>query len=286
MDKSLVIFTSIVAIITMLLGAQFYIQPKDVPIIEEATNKPSEIQNNLSTVNAAEMPVNLNANNNTTVSTTEVPINLATKVPIVMYHAVGDGPNDLFLQTNLFEQQIEYLSKNNYNFIDFEDIKNRKIPSKPILLTFDDGYKDVYDNAYPILKKYNVKATIFLISKTIGTPDYLSLQDISEMNSIISFQSHSVSHPDLRELDIDKLEYEIRVSKETIQGIVNNNVIAFCYPSGKFNENIIDITKKYYNYGISTVSGFYTFKDDSYIMKRIRINKGDTLNILKKKLLY
>jgi peptidoglycan/xylan/chitin deacetylase (PgdA/CDA1 family) len=203
-----------------------------------------------------------------------------------MYHAIGDGPNDLYLQTELFEQQIGYLSKNKYNFIDFEDLQKGVIPNKPIILTFDDGYKNLYDNAYPILKKYNAKATIFLISNFIGATGYLSTEEISQINDLVSFQSHTVSHPDLRYESIESVNHQARASKETIQGLVKNKVIAFCYPSGKFNEEVIKITKKYYNYGITIIPGIYSIKDDHYIISRIRINKDDTANSLRKKLSY
>lgn len=301
MDKSLIIFTSSAVILTMLLGAQFFMEANSAPISEEGnvTDKlavtelqtaipaPAATEEQVETDQTPSQPepnVNELNSNTTTASTNPVNVDPNTKIPILMYHAIGDGPNDLFLQTNLFEDQIAYLSRNKYNFITFEDLKNEYIPNKPIIITFDDGYKNLYENAYPILKKYDAKATIFLISNFIGSTSYLTTEQITEMNDLISFQSHTVTHPDLRFKSIESVDYEARISKAAIQGLVKNKVIAFCYPSGKFNENTIKATRKYYDYGITIMNGLYTINDDPYIINRIRISKGDNLYLFIKKL--
>lgn len=278
MDKSLILFTSTAVILTMLMGAEFIIQPGNLDA-KEIENKNATVSRSIP-INSQPPPVM----NNNNLTTTQVKVNDNTLIPILMYHAIGDGPNDLFLSTNHFEDQIYYLAINNYNFMTFEDLHNGLIPQKPIIITFDDGYENLYYNAYPILKKYTAKSTIFLISDVIGSNGYLKTKQINEMNNLVSFQSHTATHPDLRTITLGELDYQTRVSKEKIQSLVKNKVVALCYPSGFFNENVIDYTARQYYYGVSIMYGTYFVKDFPYTMSRIRISKGDTVNILEAKL--
>ena len=115
-------------------------------------------------------------------------------IPCIMYHGVGLESN---LSTEEFEKQIKQIKNmNTYKFEEIQEL-NYLIPRKSILLTFDDGYRNNYTNAYPILKKYNKKATIFLNTAYVGIDDdYLTWDQILEMYSsgLVDFQLHSHSH--------------------------------------------------------------------------------------------
>ena len=115
-------------------------------------------------------------------------------IPCIMYHGVGLESN---LSTEEFEKQIKQIKNmNTYKFEEIQEL-NYLIPRKSILLTFDDGYRNNYTNAYPILKKYNKKATIFLNTAYVGIDDdYLTWDQILEMynSGLVDFQLHSHSH--------------------------------------------------------------------------------------------
>ena len=88
------------------------------------------------------------------------------KIPVLLYHSISDDNSNISLKLNTFENQIMYLKKNGYTSINFNEIDQNK--KKQIIITFDDGYKDVFVNALPILKKYNFKATCFFVTNLIG----------------------------------------------------------------------------------------------------------------------
>lgn len=128
-------------------------------------------------------------------------------VPILMYHAIdefkGNGIQELYVTPTNFESQMQYLKSAGFTPISFDDFKSLKDISKPILITFDDGYKNNM-NAYQVLKKLNspsfqAKATIFMIGKKIDTSSGLSTSQLKEMSDsgIISIQSHTETHPSL-----------------------------------------------------------------------------------------
>ena len=88
------------------------------------------------------------------------------KIPVLLYHSISDDNSNISLKLNTFENQIMYLKKNGYTSINFNEIDQNK--KKQIIITFDDGYKDVFVNALPILKKYEFKATCFFVTNLIG----------------------------------------------------------------------------------------------------------------------
>lgn len=213
-----------------------------------------------------------------------IPINWASikqgALPVLMYHAVDDkvfGDKDLFVSTQAFDEQMKYLHDNGYTTIDFNDIKNYKKFQKPILITFDDGYENNYTNAYPVLKKYGLKATIFVITGFIGRNEFLTADQIKQMSDVISFQSHTVSHIKLSKADKGTVEKELSESKSTIEKLTGRPVIAVSYPYGAYNTGVVNIAKKYYKIGISTNFGYYFPISEIYEIKRIAVDPLDTI---------
>lgn len=282
MDKSLIISTSIVVIVTTIVGAQFFVHSKVPEFALSSVPSKSIVSRNSN--NSSNNNSNISSIGTSVASAAEIPIDVNTNIPILMYHAIDNGPNDLYLNTYHFEQHVANLVQNNYSFITFEDLQKGMVPKKPVIITFDDGYESLYTNAYPILKKYNAKATVFLISNYIGKKLYLNPQEIHEMNDIVSFQSHTATHSDLRKLKVDEIDKEAKSSKETIQQLVSNKVIAYCYPAGKYNNDVLNVTAKYYSYGLTTNLGVYHINNNPYIITRIRIDKTDTGEVFIKKL--
>lgn len=218
--------------------------------------------------------------------------NKITTIPILMYHYIRDYYNihdplgiNLSVSPKKFAEQLDCLKQLGYQTITFNDVINNKLPAKPIILTFDDGYKDFYTNAFKELKKRNMKAVSYVIADRIDAPGYLSLPEIKELNDNgIEIGDHTWSHPDLRTLDEKKLTWEIMVSKNYLSHLINESVVSFAYPSGKYNEAAIaEVEKAGYNYAVTTNLGFADFAKNNLLLNRLRIFNNTNLKIVLKK---
>lgn len=214
--------------------------------------------------------------------------------PILMYHYIGGNPNPsdkarerLSVSPDKFDEQMGYLSKNGYTPITFDTYYAgvSSLPQKPIILTFDDGYIDFYLNAYPILRKYNFKAVSFLPTGLIGTSYYLNWNQVHEMDTsgLISFQAHSVTHPNLLSLNNESLKHEIADSKKTLEAKLGKPVNTFAYPYGLVNNHVVQEVKKAGFVGaVTTTNG--KVSSISYYMTRIRVSGAWSLADFTKRL--
>ena len=127
-------------------------------------------------------------------------------VPVLMYHAVGDeiwGYSDLFVSEAGMEEQLQYLQENGYEPIWFSDLAHIEDYEKPVILTFDDGYDDNYTVLYPLLEKYQTKATIFVIGNAMGSQHKMTQEQVYELaaSGLVSIQSHTYTHGNLSAMD-------------------------------------------------------------------------------------
>lgn len=205
-----------------------------------------------------------------------------TKVPVLMYHSITDkvwGYNNLHVSPKEFDAQMKYLKDNKYTALDFSELEHASEYKNPILITFDDGYEDNYTEAYPILKKYNIKATIFACSRFIGNKKNLKVNQIKEMEGLVDIQSHTVTHADLTKLNDESLKNELKESKEKLEKITGKKIYAFAYPAGRHNNKSIEATKKYYKYAVlDRPNGFYYTGEDRYTIKRIYVSRATSIN--------
>lgn len=211
------------------------------------------------------------------------------KVPILIYHFIdeykGIGSKELYVTPENFERQMTYLRENGYTLLTFERWQDINNVNKPIFITIDDGYKNNL-NAFAIFQKLKTErfqptGTFFVISDFIGRANRLSKSDLKMLadSGIISIQSHTATHPDLTKEK--KLTYELKESKEKIQQITGKPVIALAYPYGNTNEQVVEETKKYYLYGLTTTPGPYSkigFKNELYYLPRIYIKYSTLLD--------
>ncbi|MBR5782737.1 MAG: polysaccharide deacetylase family protein [Clostridia bacterium] len=186
------------------------------------------------------------------------------RIPVLMYHALGEEPwssiTELFVRPADMEAQLQYLQNNGYTPITFEDMGNLNNIQKPVMLTFDDGYDDNYTLLFPLLKQYNIKATIFIITELIGTEHYLTEAQIKEMSDsgLVSIQSHTVTHRYLSDLGEAELETEMVSSKARIEQITGKEPFVLCYPTGKFSELSLQKTAEHFSFGLLMNGGMYT----------------------------
>ena len=196
-------------------------------------------------------------------------------IPILTYHCIDDtifGVREMFVSPGAFDEQMKYIKEQGYTPITFEDLDKIDSIDKPIMITLDDGYEDNYLYAYPILKKYHFKATIFLIVNAINKPKYLKMEEISQMKDLIDFQSHTLSHPHLADLDEGKILFELAQSKRGLESLLKKKVSVIAYPYGSYNQKVIEIAKRYYRFGVTTHFGkFYVGAEDNYQIKRMSV---------------
>ncbi len=163
---------------------------------------------------------------------------------VVTYHHIdtremSDPQFPFTITPQMFEKHLLFLKQNGYTPISQEETirtlqTGRSFVQKPVLLTFDDGHADNYTHLFPLLQKYQVPALIFLITDNIGTPGYLTWQQVQEMqkSGLVAFGSHTCSHRRLRDLPEEEIVREITQSKKVLEEKLGVPAVSFCYPFG------------------------------------------------------
>lgn len=209
------------------------------------------------------------------------------EVPILMYHAVSNdlwGIEELFVSPENMEEQLQYLTENGYTPIWFEDLAHIETIEKPVILTFDDGYADNATHLLPLLKKYNVKATVFLIPNCVGTDHYMTEKQVQKLidSGLVSIQSHTMSHPELSSCNAERVEKELKEAKSYIAKMTGKEPFVLCYPMGKTNEMVLKKTAELYEYGVY-MSGkiFVTGQTERTKIYRKYVSRNTSLNQFK-----
>jgi peptidoglycan/xylan/chitin deacetylase (PgdA/CDA1 family) len=219
------------------------------------------------------------------------------RVPILMYHYIRDYnyPKDktgmvLSVSPTNFDQQMSYLSTNGYTPVTLGTLaaiyaNQAQAPTKPVVITFDDGYIDFYANAFPILRKYGFHAVSFIISGFVGKPAYMSWDNIKELqkSGLVSFEAHTVNHAYLPGLSYAQMVKELQDSKSAIQSQTGVPVNFVAYPSGGTNSYVIKAAQNVgYVGGLSTWFG--KAGGINMNMPRIRVNGGFNLALFASRL--
>ena len=221
-------------------------------------------------------------------------------VPILMYHHVAEPQpgwdalrRGLTVSTGLFQEHLDYLRAAGYRSIGLEDLVRHltlgePLPPKPVILTFDDGYRDHYTNAYPLLVNYGFTATFFLVTAPIdqGSPEFLTWEMVREMHQHgMSFGAHTYTHPDLRGQTTDYLVWQIVGSAEAIEARIGEKVRFFAYPSGAYDDNVIAVLRSAgFWAALTTEYGCHEHSKLLWTLPRIRVTPEDTATSLAAKL--
>jgi peptidoglycan/xylan/chitin deacetylase (PgdA/CDA1 family) len=202
-----------------------------------------------------------------------------TDIPVLNYHKIDDIDTPLSVTPAEFEEQIAYLAENGYHTITPDQLMGylkygRALPDKPVLITFDDGYRDNYANAYPILKKHGFTATIFLVTGLVGNDDrFLSWDQVRDMHeSGFVFGSHTAGHLPLTKLGPGQLAYELAESAAEIERRLGARPRYFAYPTGAYNLRIEEAVRQAgYRAAFTTRYGQVGLESDPYALERIPI---------------
>lgn len=204
-------------------------------------------------------------------------------VPVLNYHQVNDKYHtSLTMEVAHFRQQMKYLCDEGYTTINLDQLYDylehgTPLPPKPILITFDDGYIDNYKEAFPILKEYHMKATLFMIGDAIDTPRFLSAEQLLEMDANgFSIESHTYTHRPLVKLSPEEIEQELQRSRIVLESLLGHPVRYIAYPGGFANETIKKLTAENgYRLAFTVESGNVKPGQDCFALRRLPVFEGD-----------
>ena len=208
------------------------------------------------------------------------------KVLVLNYHMVNSMFISLAIEPEDFDWQMKYLVDHGYHSISIDELYafmegQGTLPDRPVLITFDDGYVDNYTNAYPILKKYNLKATIFIVTGFVSKrKGYLTWDQLREMekNGVMA-QSHTVTHAPLPELPDDRIREELVESKRQAEAELGHPVEFIAYPTGVHDLHIVGIAKDAgYKGGFTVKYGNVDRSSNVYAMERVPIFRTAATN--------
>lgn len=231
---------------------------------------------------------------------TEIPLPDQVVVPILMYHHVSKIPpdadvyrQDLTVSPEAFDAQLQYLDEAGYHPITLTDLylnitEGYPLPEKPVVLTFDDGYRDAYEVVFPKLLDYGFPATFFVLATPAHheSEDYLTWAQMAEMSETgMSIQAHGRDHVDLRDRSHDFLVYQVLGIKEAIEHHTGKAPRFFCYPSGRRDGDVIKVLESAgYQGAVTTEWGQTHTKENLFEMPRLRIQGEDSLAVFIAKL--
>ena len=216
------------------------------------------------------------------------------KVPILMYHYISIPPedadkyrSDLSVSPDAFREQMNYLADNGFETVDLYDLSlaitnKRELPEKPVIITMDDGYRDNYENAFPILQEFGMKATFFVVTEFIDKEleNYLSWTMAKEMaDAGMRIEPHSKTHADLSGREPDYIIYEVLGSQESIATHIGQKPRYFCYPGGRYDETTLEVVQDLDFWGaVTTAGGKWHGYDDRFEWTRLRMRNTTTLS--------
>ncbi len=223
-----------------------------------------------------------------------VPPRASAELPIIMYHHVGNLPpnadairRDLTVSPDLFERELQYLEAHGIATVSLDDLLahlagRSTLPGRAVVLTFDDGYDDNYEFAFPILKKYGMVGTFFVATGFVERPGYMTWQQLKEMSEQgMSIQAHSIDHADLTVVNAAMLTRQLAEPKRALEEALGRPVRFVAYPSGKYNRAVIQATAAAgYAAAVTVKHGTRQLAESPFEFFRVRARGSDTVEAL------
>lgn len=206
-------------------------------------------------------------------------------VPILMYHSIHitEGATGIVVDPQSFAKQMNFLRKNGYRVISLDALvtaikSNQNPPRNSVVITFDDGNADNYQQAFPQLKKHGFPAIIFVIASTVGQKDYVTWAQLKEMEQFgVTAGSHTLDHVYLPGAAKDVQRHQITESKKVIERNLGHSIDYIAYPSGGFTNDIKAMVQQAgYRGACTTNRGYTTLNRDIYELKRIRLKSNES----------
>lgn len=239
----------------------------------------------------------------TAVAQTVVPIAAAStslaasavsqSVPILMYHYIRPkpGPEDplgqsLSVEPQEFAREMDWLAEHGFTTLTLAEYGEARaghhlLPSRPVVLTFDDGYRDFYTNAWPILLAQHFKATVFVITGVVGSPQYMTWDMLRELDrsGLVEVAGHSVHHLDLTQLNASALVSEVTGCAHDITQELGHSPVSFAYPAGRVNDAVVSAVRAAgFQFAVTTKPGAADAFDPLCLLPRLRVRGDATLD--------
>ena len=222
-------------------------------------------------------------------------------IPVLMYHKVPEYPintkHRIFVTRKNFRKHLQFFKFRGLISITFDDylafsngeIPIKEFPKKPFILTFDDGYKDNFENVLPLTQKYGFKGVMFLLGDfSVWANNWDEGEDL-EAGRIMSQEekkafvdsgweigAHTLAHQDLTKLSFEKAQHEMFTSKSQLEEKLQTKVVSFAYPYGFYNDKIKELVKQSgFEFGISTDTGGMTIEEDRFAIFRVNMFPED-----------
>jgi peptidoglycan/xylan/chitin deacetylase (PgdA/CDA1 family) len=213
-------------------------------------------------------------------------------VPILEYHYVRVNPDprdrlgfNLSVTPPDFQAQMDWLKQSGYHPIDLNDLrayfeKQAPLPSRPVVLTFDDGYIDFFTTAFPVLLDHGFKAVSYVVPGFLNGPRYMTADQVRAIDSGgVEVGAHTMHHVDLSKASAPELAVEIQGSRSVLEQITGHPVLDFCYPSGKYNATVIAATEHAgFRSATTEVPGTAHAWADRLTWTRVRVPGGERLD--------
>lgn len=221
--------------------------------------------------------------------------------PILMYHHIRVNPRPadpvwaaLNVRRSDLDAQLNYLQSHGFTTIDLSDLlagfaDHNNLPAKPVILTFDDGYDSFYTNAFPILKKYQMKAVQFVITGMVDKSGYLTWDQILEMDKsgLVQIGAHTQTHINLPDFTLAQDKAEIFGSKTDLEAKLGHKVDFFAYPYGSYSQRIIKLVQDAgFKTAVSTIYGPVQGPGKLYLLPRIMVDGRFSLDNLARRIEY
>ncbi len=205
------------------------------------------------------------------------------EIPVLLYHRIGFGDGPMTVSTEKFAEDLTQLKDMGFTTIDLDLFRrylldpDTNLPKNPLMISFDDGYIDNYLIAYPLLQKFSMTAAFYIITSLVGEEDRLAAGHIREMAANgMSIGSHTVSHRELGEMDVEEAASEMSLSRLYLEGLLQRSVNFIAYPKGSYNEFTAKIANEAaYNGGFSVEYGTCSHTSNPYALRRIPVFSFD-----------
>ena len=208
---------------------------------------------------------------------------MAKKLKVLYYHEVvekGQGFSYQKIEKEAFEHQMAYLQAEGYETLYFSDL-DKPLPAKVVIVSFDDGFRSVYENAAPIMEKYGIKGNVYLPTGYIGNDPHFMDWDMVQKLQEGSFemQAHTHNHVDVRTLDEQALQEQIQASDELFREKLGYLPRAFCLPFGTYDSASIKKIRNTgrYDYILGSYYGNLQIGKKDRVLPRIGISNDDTM---------
>jgi peptidoglycan/xylan/chitin deacetylase (PgdA/CDA1 family) len=206
------------------------------------------------------------------------------RLTILTFHAVDDRRSIISLSPQVFRRAVGMVREGGARSLSLTEAvgflrDGVPFPPRSVVITFDDGYRSVYEVAFPVLQAHAIPATVFLTTGSAAASErlpslegrtMLSWEEIREMERHgIDFGAHTCTHPDLTRSSLERLNAEVRDSKDIVEQGIGRSVACFAYPFGRYDERVRDVVREHFEAACSDRLGFVKADSDRYGLERV-----------------